>query len=65
MTVKRLPHLQSGRLETILLPVLVSAATATASTAGKSMARPAGEGDSKKMKIKNNSDNIKGNLSLE
>ena len=63
MTVKRLPHLQSGRLETILLPVLVSAATASA-TAGKiSVSRPAGEEDSKK--IKNSSDNIKGNLSLE
>jgi len=52
MTVKRLPHLQKGRLETILLPVLVSAATAVVGN----VARPAEEEDSKKNK---SSDNIK------
>ena len=56
MTVKRLPHLQKGRLETILLPVLVSAASAV----GNSVGRPAEEGGSKK-KIKNSdNNNIKG-----
>ena len=58
MTVKRLPHLQKGRLETILLPVLVSAATAVVGN----VARPAEEEDSKKNK---SSDNIKGKSVLQ
>lgn len=53
--VKRLPHLQKGRFETILLPASVP--SSSAASAVKSVARPAEEEDLKKKQ--NNIENIK------
>merc|ERR1712066_985345 len=52
--VKRLPHLQKGRFETILLPASVP--SPSAASAVKNVARPAEEEDLKKQ---NSMDNIK------